>query len=103
MTNLVEGWTERIRYRLYADGVSPSLSGATVALIAHSRQGVALTMAGTAGVVDAGTAEVYYDPAANDFSAANSPLQVRWKVTIGGKVAFFPNADQSEQWVISAP
>lgn len=102
MTYLVEGWTERIRHQLFADGTAQNLTGATVALVAYSRTGSALTLAGTAGVETAATGIVYFDPATTDFRATDSPLSVRWRVTIGGKVAYFPS-HAPDQWVISLP
>lgn len=102
MTHVVEGWTERIRQQLFADGVAQNLTGATVALVAYSRTGTLLTLSGTAGVETAATGIVYFDPASTDLKASNSPLLVRWRVTIGGKVAYFPS-HAPDQWIVRLP
>jgi len=103
MVHVVEGWTERIRCQLVADGSAQNLTGMTVALQAYSRTGTALTLTGTAGIVTAADGEVYFDPAAADLKATNSPMLVRWKVTDGsGKIAYFPSKGP-DQWVVRLP
>lgn len=101
--NLVEGWTERIIYQLFADGVAHSLAGGAVVLQLRTRTGAAVTFAGTADILDAATGKVYFDPASTDLVAANSPYLVRWKFTdSASKVSFFPNAENYEYWVVAA-
>lgn len=97
----VEGWTERIRYQLKSDGVVQPLTGMTVTMNAYDRTGTAVTWTGVAGIDDILEGIVYFDPAAADLVAADSPYQIRWKVTDGlGKVAFYPK-DDPEEWPVS--
>ena len=100
--NLVEGWTERIIYQLFADGVAHALTGGAVTLQLHTRTGAPVAFAGTSNILDAATGKVYFDPASTDLLAANSPYLVRWKFTdSGGKFSFFPNSEY-EYWIVAA-
>lgn len=103
MIRLVEGWTERIRYALTADGAVQVLTGMTVALKLYTRAGAAVPLGGSAGVLDAAEGQVYYDPAGGELLATYSPYAARWEVTDGsGKKAFFPNGD-AETWIVQKP
>jgi len=96
---LVEGWTERVRVTLLADGVALDLTGYTVELIAYNSVGT-VTLAGTAGIDTAASGIVYFDPNSADF--VKGTLKVRWKLTDPlGKVSFFPNSVQPDVWTIS--
>ena len=75
----------------------------TVALVAHSRTGALITLTGSAGIETAATGSVYFDAAASDLKAADSPLLIRWKVTDGsGKIAYFPSR-APEEWIVNYP
>lgn len=98
-----EGWTERIRYQLFRDGVAIDLSGMSVALVGQVITGSAKTFAGTVGVDTPATGIVYLDPAPGDLVESESPLQLRWKVTDStGKVVYFPRLTP-EQWTVQIP
>jgi hypothetical protein len=100
MQTLVQGWTERVKTQLFADGAAFNLTGFTVAMVVYTENGSIFAPAGTSGVDTAATGIVYFDPSAADLMAVNSPYLVRWKVTdSGGKSAFFPNG-AAEQWVV---
>ncbi len=87
-----QGWTERIRGYLTHDDLLMSLTGYTLALVGTDGTGAAISFTSPkVGVVDAGTGLVYYDPDITDFTVAKSPIRVRWKVTIAGRDAYFPN------------
>lgn len=102
---LVEGWTERIRSQLFADGSPFDLTNydnnlpASVTMLLFGKDRAQVNYAGQAGVVSAEAASgiVFFDPGPNDLKASLSPYTVRWKVTdSAGKVAFFPNGDPDE-------
>lgn len=96
---LVQGWTERIKDNLLADGVAVNLTGYTVQLIAWNSSGP-VTLAGTSGIDTPLSGTVYFDPASGDL--VKGTLKIRWKVTDPqGKVSFFPNSVQPEIWTIS--
>lgn len=98
-----EGWTERIRYRLYRDGVVMDLSGMTVTLVGQTILGATKTFTGTVGVADPSTGVVYLDPDVTDLLESESPLQVRWKVVdSNSKVIYFPRLSP-ETWTVEIP
>lgn len=99
---LVEGWTERIQYRLTNDGTAVNITGATVQIVAFTKDSVEVKFQGTAGIVTAASGIVYFDPASNDLQSEQSPYSIRWKVTdVTGKVSFFPGGafpSKPEKW-----
>jgi hypothetical protein len=98
--DLVEGWTEPIRYQLTADGAVDDYTNMTVALVAHDKHGTALALAGSVNWSDATTGIVVYSPDAADLLRINSPMRIRWRVTdTDDKVAYFPNSEP-EEWTI---
>lgn len=100
MIYLVEGWTGDVDYALKADGVAFDLTGATVEMKAFDKANVALAFAGTTSVTDAPGGNVRFSPASSDLTAVQSPLSVRFKVTLaGGKIVFFPNGGP-ELWIV---
>lgn len=100
---LVEGWTERIREQLQSPPGTPfNLGAGTVELVVKDNAGATVTFLGTVGVETPSTGTVYFDPASGDLLASKAPYRVHWKVTIAGKVAFFPHKD-AMQWFVRAP
>lgn len=98
---LVEGWTERIRDVILADGEVQDLTGMTVELVAYDRSGHLVEMEGTAGIEDAANGIVYFAPSPNDLKKGK--YKIRWKITDSGdQVAFCPNEDP-EEWIVSKP
>lgn len=98
-----EGWTERIKYQLFRDGVAINLTGMSVALVGQTIAGATKTFAGTVGIDTPATGIVYLDPDPADLIESESPLQLRWKVTDGaGKKVFFPRLTP-EPWTIQIP
>ena len=95
--DLVEGWTERIRYTIIADGVAVNLAGKTVELLVYDKRESLKSMAGDVDVETAASGLVYFDPDVNDLKHAESPYVIRWKVTASGVSAFFPS-EAPEQW-----
>jgi len=101
--SVVEGWTERIKYTLTADGATVNLTGMSVTLLLYDVTKTLFSYSGTSGVDTASSGIVYFDPAATDLLDANAPYYARWKVTDGaGKVSFFPNSF-AEQWTVRKP
>lgn len=105
---LVEGWTERIRTQLLADGTPFPLTDydlppAAVEMILATNLGAIVTPSGVSGIDTPSTGIVYFDPEPSDLLAKHSPYSVRWKVTDSdGKSVFFPN-DAAEQWIVHEP
>lgn len=100
---LVEGWTQRIRYQLLADDDPVDLTGCTVEVVASDKSDAAVTFSGSAGVATAATGIVYFDPASTDLKESKQPYRMRWKVTDGsGKVAFYPRKDRETWKVVKA-
>jgi hypothetical protein len=102
--DLIEGWTERIGYQVYADGTAPDLTAATVTLVAWNPRTDSLTMAGSAGLIgDGSTGQVYFDPDETDLTEARTPIFARFKIVDGSsKVSYFPTGDPL-RWDISKP
>lgn len=101
--SIVEGWTDRISYQLYADGAAPNLTGMSAVLLLYTNSKGAFPYSGTSGILSASSGTVYFDPAISDLLANNSPYFVRWRVTDGsGKVSYFPNSE-AEEWTVRKP
>lgn len=94
LLDVVEGWTDELGpFTLKADGVAVDLTGLTVALVLTDVYGATVTVAGTTRVDGTpSTGRVYYTPAAGDLRNALQPYKLRWRVTDGADVVFFPNA-----------
>lgn len=94
LLDVVEGWTDELGpFTLKADGVAVDLTGMTVALVLTDVLGATVTIAGSTRVdSDPTTGKVYYQPTAADLTNALQPYKLRWRVTDGADVVFFPNA-----------
>jgi len=104
MEHFVEGWTRRIDYDL-KKGTTPAVfnaTGMTVETILRDRDGNEVTEGGATAWVDAANSRVGFTPLATDLTAARSPMRVRWKVTSGSAIEFFPKGDP-EEWIIHQP
>lgn len=99
---LVQGWTQRIIYQLKQDGAPMPLTGLTVDMLLYDATGKPVVFAGTADVLDEPTGKVYFDPAPADLVKLKSPYSVRWRITNGPNVTFFPNS-APEQWTVAFP
>lgn len=99
--NLVGGWTEPIRATLTNNGLPFSLTSATVEFVFRNAAGVLLSKSGTSHIIDAAAGIVEFRPAAGDLVSDDKLYYVRVKVTINGKVAYFPRANPS-LWIIGA-
>jgi len=108
MQTLVQGWTERIKTQLVADGAPFDLTGyatppASVQMLLYSRLGIPLTFTGSVGLDTPALGIVYFDPGSADLVASQSPYGVRWKITdSAGKSVFFPNG-ALEEWYVQQP
>lgn len=88
--HLVEGWTERIVYTIFADSSEVVLTGMTVTLLLYKSSAMTtpFAYAGVSGIETAAVGTVYFDPASTDL--VQGRYFARWKVTdAAGKVAFF--------------
>lgn len=96
LTEVVEGWTQALPFRLDADGVPVDLTGMTVAIVLKNAQGTTIN-ASTSGItVTSATGGVveYLPSTSGDFYAAGTPYRVRFKVTDAlSKTVYFPNVD----------
>ncbi len=99
MIEIVEGWTAPIDYQLL-DGAAPvDLTGATVVLSVLDRTGSPMSVSGSLSIVDAVQGKVRFTPSAGAITAVNSPWQVRFKVTLGNAVSYYPGGIP-EIWII---
>lgn len=99
-----EGWTERIKYQLSADGAVLNLTGLSVALVGKDNLGIDAGFAGAVGIDTPAAGTVFFDPAPSDLVASRSPFRLRWQVTDGaGKIAYFPRADGAMIWQVDLP
>jgi hypothetical protein len=94
LTDIVEGWTQRLTFTLLSDGVALVATGFTLSnLYLTDARGRAIDTSGDFGWINAAAGTVYYDPDVTDFVAVNGPYTVRYEVTDGaGKIAYWPNA-----------
>lgn len=102
---LVEGETREIVNQLLSNGVPVpgGIAGCTVALLLYDKTDRLITLAGTSGIKDAATSQVYFHPDPADFKAFRDPMKARWQLTdAGGKVSFFPNAGP-DTWRVRKP
>lgn len=101
--HFVEGWTDPIDYQLKKGDPAASFdaTGMSVAIVMADLKGVSITLTGTIAWQDAAVSKVRFTPAAADLKAADSPLRVRFKVTNGAAIAYFPRRGH-EEWIISA-
>lgn len=99
---LVEGWTEPIRTKLYADNVIQDLTGMSVELEPYLH-GVLQTFTGVAEIESPESSGIVrYTPSSADL--VKGRYKIRWKITdLDGKVAFFPNSVTPELWIVSKP
>lgn len=89
---ITEGWTEDLTAQLLIDAVAVpgGITGATLAFKLWDKDGAAITLGGTASIVDGAAATVKYVPGSGDFLASKSPYSARWQITSAGKVSHFP-------------
>ncbi len=97
----VEGWTDRIREQLLADGEPFDLTGMMVEPLLRTKTGALVTLPGTVGIESAAEGIVYYEPTGTDLLAAEAPYKVRWKITNVPDIFYFPNRNPS-LWRVSA-
>lgn len=93
LTEVVEGWTGALPFRLDADGTAVDLTGLTVGIILKDNAGNTIVDS-TAGVsVTSSTGgTVSYTPASSSaFVAGRSPYRIRFTVYTSSAAVFFPN------------
>lgn len=103
MTDVVEGWTEGLRFRLEKDGVAVLLSSTDeVALILRARDGRTIATSGNVLIASTSGGEVLYSPDPLDLIASRGPYYARFRLTQAGKISFFPNGEP-DQWLVHKP
>lgn len=90
--DIVEGWTEPLDFDLLINKppVTWDATGTTVEASLTDNAGTPVSV-GTAAWLDAAHSQVRYTPTGTEFTVARSPMQLRFKVTASGKVAYWPN------------
>jgi hypothetical protein len=88
---IVEGWTGNMDFRLLADGSTQNLTGMTVNAVGYNRLKAAVTLTGDLSILSATGGTVRFTPDTGDFLEAESPYELRFKVTDGGLHVFFPS------------
>lgn len=99
----VEGWTAPIDYQLKKNGLAFDATGMAVELELRDCTGTVVTEAGPTVWLNALLSQVRYTPNATDLTAARSPMYVRWKVTVGTEIVWFPRGEAAEKWIVSLP
>jgi len=101
LTDLVEGWTGALPFRLDADDDPVDLTGMTVQIVVADchRRAVLDTTEGITSTGNTTGGVVAYAPSSSSgssrFVTTRSPYRIRFRVTDAlGKVVFFPNGDE---------
>jgi hypothetical protein len=89
--DLVEGWTERVDFTLYADGAAIDLTGRTVTIHVRDKNGDDPGWLGSVAIVTAASGQVGYTPNSADLVATEGPYTVRFKIMSDGY--FVPNKE----------
>lgn len=97
--DLVEGWTEPVDATLIADGSPFNGTGVTASLLLRDRLGAEVDVTGKVAWISAAAGTIRYSPAVDDLKESGSPYSARWKVTAGGKDAYFPNKE-ADVWTV---
>jgi|SRR4051812_39005832 hypothetical protein len=109
MEYFVEGWTTPIDYQLKKNGSPFDATGTTVDTELRDKDGNVVTEVGATAWLDPTVSKVRYTPNAADLTAARSPMKVRFRVTAGGQVAWFPRSSNVpsgysvEEWIVGRP
>jgi hypothetical protein len=109
MEYFVEGWTTPIDYQLKKNDLPFDATGTTVETELRDKNGTVVAEAGSTAWLDPVLSKVRYTPSAADLTAARSPMKVRFKVTAGGQVAWFPRSSNvpsgysAEEWIVGLP
>lgn len=95
LLDVVEGWTDELGpFTLKADGAAVNLTGLTIEPILKDKNGDQVTIEASQYRIDGTptTGKVYFTPATGDLLNSLQPYKLRWKVTDGSDVVYFPNA-----------
>jgi hypothetical protein len=111
MSNLlevVEGWTGRLPFTLYADDEEVDLTGMTVSLLLRNQSGDVTEYEDEVTVdpdQSANKGRVYFDPPENAFTVAAGPeFRARFRVVDGlDKQVFFPNCKDADLILVGKP
>lgn len=105
IVRLVAGWRAPLVFELLADDEAIDLSASTVELQLFEESGAVFQYFGAVTIVDALLGLVKFTPAEGDLRAGASRrvLYVRWKVTTGSEVVFFPSGERPDLWIITRP
>jgi hypothetical protein len=95
LTEVVEGWTGALPFRLNADGDPVNLTGTTVSIILKDCEGAVIKDSTSGVAVTSSTGGlVAYTPSSSEFVATRSPYKVRFQVATTSARVFFPNGDE---------
>jgi hypothetical protein len=78
-------------FRLLSDGSAQNLTGMTVEAVGYNRLNAAVTLTGDLSILSATGGTVRLTPDTGDFLEAESPYELRFKVTDGGLHVFYPS------------
>lgn len=89
---ITEKHTAPLGFQLLEGGSPLPLTGVTVAILITDNRGTVIST-GNVTITDAANGKVAWTPGGTaDLVAANSPYQVRWKLTDGsGKIKYVPS------------
>jgi hypothetical protein len=92
-TEIVEGWTGNIDFQLKDDDTAADLTGDTMAATAINKKRQTVVLSGDLAVLTATAGKVRLNPDTGDFSADQSPYQLRFRRTTASGVVFYPNGE----------
>ena len=90
---IVDGWSGPLDFRLRDAGVAKDLTGYTLTAEARTRNKQSVPLTGDAVVLAATEGKVRLTPDVGDFVSAQSPYELRFKLTSGSDVLFYPSEE----------
>lgn len=96
LTDVVEGWTGALPFRLDADGEAVDLTGMTISIVLKDADGTVINDTTNGVTVTSATGgAVSYAPSSSEFVARKTPYKLRFRVVDAFlKVVYFPNEDE---------
>ena len=96
LTEIVEGWTGALPFTLDADGAPIDLTGLTVQIVLRDCHGTLLldSSSGVAVTSNTGGAVTYTAHSTGTFVRTKTPYLVRFRVTDGSAIVYFPNSEE---------
>lgn len=91
--SIVEGWTGPLDFQLLSDGSAQVLTGITVTGQAMNRLKASVDLSSDVAILSATGGTVRILPDTSDFSAEQSPYELRFRATDATGIVFFPSEE----------